>query len=108
MNLERASLRAATVPRPKSAARVYNNIEYELALGEPEAHLERAGEQALALLEARFPGVRDAARAVEEPPSLSRRASKALYGICPTPRPIAISDHLAPAALLVALSGPGV
>jgi hypothetical protein len=41
--------------------------------------LERAGEQALALLEQRFPGVRDQAREIQEPPSLSRRASDALH-----------------------------
>ena len=78
MNLERASERAHSVPGPKTAARLYNDIEYELALGEPDDRLENAGEQALALLEDRFRGVRDAAREIEEPPSLSRRAGDAL------------------------------
>ena len=81
MNLERASERASGVPGRKSAARLYNEIEYELALGEPDDRLENAGEQALALLEDRFPGVRNAAREVEEPPSLSRRAGNALHGV---------------------------
>lgn len=40
MNLARASQRAATVPGRKSAARLYNDIEDELALGEPDDHLE--------------------------------------------------------------------
>ena len=90
MNLERASERASGVPGWKSAARLYNEIEYELALGEPDDRLENAGEQALALLEDRFPGVRDAAREIEEPPSLSRRAGDALHGVrrqSPRPRP---------------------
>jgi hypothetical protein len=43
--------------------------------------LERIGEHALTLLEDRFPGVKEAARAIEEPPSLSRRAGDALYGL---------------------------
>jgi hypothetical protein len=81
MNLERASQRAASVRGPKSAARLYNEIEYELALGEPEDHLESIGEQALVLLEQRFPGIRRAAREIEEPPSLSRRAGYALHGM---------------------------
>lgn len=80
MNLERASERAYNVRGPKSAARLYNDIEYELALGEPDDRLESAGQQALALLEDRFPGVREEARQIEEPPSLSRRAGDALHG----------------------------
>jgi hypothetical protein len=79
MNLQRANQRASKVPGPKSAARLYNDIEYELALGEPDDHLELIGEQALVLLERRFPGVRDTARTIEEPPSMSRRASDALH-----------------------------
>jgi hypothetical protein len=81
MNLARATQRAARVPGRKSAARLYNDIEYELALGEPEHHLELIGEQALVLLEDGFPGVRVVARTIEEPPSLSRRAGDALHGI---------------------------
>jgi len=90
MNLERASERAYSVPGRKSAARLYNDIEYELALGDPGRRLETAGEQALAHLENRFPGVREAARQIEEPPSLSRRAGDALHGVSrrtPQPRP---------------------
>jgi hypothetical protein len=89
MNLERASERAHSVSGWKTAARLYNDIEYELALGEPGPRLETAGEQALAHLECRFPGVRKAARQIEEPPSLSRRAGDALHGVrerTPLPR----------------------
>ena len=92
MNLKRASERACSVRRLKSAARLYNEIEYELALGEPNDRLENIGEQALALLEHRFPGVREAARQIEQPPSLSRRAGDALRGVSrphPRPRPTA-------------------
>lgn len=86
MNLERAY----HVRGWKSAARLYNDIEYELALGEPSDRLETIGEHALTLLEERFPGVQEAARQIEQPPSLSRRASDALYGCCRTaPRPSA-------------------
>ena len=81
MNPERAIERAYNVRGRKSAARLYNEIEYELALGEPDERLEAAGEQALTLLENRFPGVRNAAREIVEPPNLSRRANDALHGI---------------------------
>jgi hypothetical protein len=93
MNLERASQRAATVRGPKSAARLYNEIEYELALGEPDDHLESVGEQALALVEQRFPGVRQAAREIEHPPSLSRRAGDALHGMSRASRPRLPARH---------------
>jgi hypothetical protein len=62
------------------------DIEYELALGEPDDGLETAGEQALLALEARFSGVREAAREIVEPPSLSRRAGAALRGVDRSPR----------------------
>jgi hypothetical protein len=81
MNLERAGERACSVRARKGAARLYNDIEYELALGEHDDCLEDVGEQALALLEDRFPGVREAARQIEEPPSLSCRAGAAFHGI---------------------------
>jgi hypothetical protein len=87
MNLQRAITRASSVAGPKGAARLYNDIEYELALGDPSPLLEDAGEHALALLEGRFPGVREAAREIEQPPSLSRQAGNALHGITHTPRP---------------------
>ena len=110
MNLVRASQRASRVPGPKSAARLYNDIEFELALGEPDDHLECVGEQALALLEDRFPGVRAAARAIEEPPSLSRRANDALHSIArarprsrpPTPRHVRPCHHSRPSPGLFA------
>jgi hypothetical protein len=98
MNLERASERAYSVRGHKSAARLYNDIEYELALGEPGPRLETAGERALAHLEERFPDVRDAARQVEAPPSLSRRAGDALYGVrqqAQRPRPTSRRAELA-------------
>jgi hypothetical protein len=87
MNLARAGQRAASVRGPKSAARLYNDIEYELALGDPSPLLEDAGERALALLEGRFLGVRESAREIEQPPSLSRGAGEALHGMSCTPRP---------------------
>ena len=70
----------------KGAACLCNDIECEPALGEYDDRLENIGEQALALLEKRFPGVREAARQIEEPPSLSRRAGDALHGVRRTPR----------------------
>jgi hypothetical protein len=87
MNLDRAIERTSLVRGPKSAARLYNDIEYELALGEPDDHLETIGEQALVLLEERFPGVRQAALEIEQPPSLSRRASDALRDMSPIALP---------------------
>jgi hypothetical protein len=97
MNLERASQRAASVRGPKSAARLYNDIEYELALGEPTDRLEDAGERALAMLEGRFPGVPEVAREIEQPPSLSRQAGDALNAITHSPRPCRLarrSNHV--------------
>jgi hypothetical protein len=87
MNLERAIERACSVTGRKTAARLYNDIEYELALGEPSDLLEDAGERALALLDGRFPGVREAAREIDQPPSLSRQAGNALHGMSRT-RPL--------------------
>jgi hypothetical protein len=93
MNLARANQRAATIRGSKSAARLYNEIEYELALGEPDDHLESVGEQALALSEQRFPRVRQAAREIEEPPNLSRRACSALHGTSHAPRSYVPARH---------------
>jgi hypothetical protein len=96
MNLDRAIERARFVRGPRSAARLYNDIEYELALGEPDEHLEDAGERALALLEGRFPGVREAARELTQPPSLSRQAGDALRDMSPIAlprRPARRSNH---------------
>jgi hypothetical protein len=101
MNLERASERAQSVSGWKTAARLYNDVEYELALGEPGPRLETAGEEALAHLERRFPGVREAARQIEEPPSLSRRAGDALHGVrqrTPPPRRTADGHKREPVA----------
>jgi hypothetical protein len=80
MNLERAEERARTVRGPKAAPRLYGDVEFELALGEPRLGLEHAGERALDELERRFPGVKERARDIEEPPALSRAASRRLNG----------------------------
>lgn len=80
MNLDRAIERAGSVTTPKQAAELYNDIDYELALGEPTSDQEAAGEQAQAELRARFPGVEQQAREVEKPPSTSRTASQNLGG----------------------------
>jgi hypothetical protein len=78
MNLERAPEQAHKIRSARAAARLFNSIEFELALGDPSRHLEAAGERALRILEQRFPGVQAAAREIEEPPSLSRRAGDEL------------------------------
>lgn len=80
MNLARAQERASTVTGPKSAARLYNDIEHELELGGggSEDSYEQ-GEQALHTLEQRFPDVRDQARQITTPPSVSRRAKTHMY-----------------------------
>jgi hypothetical protein len=79
MNLDRSLERAKHARRSRRRAAVlFNDIEYELALGAPTAAQERHGELALELLERRFPGVKAEARDVEQPPSLSRRAGERL------------------------------
>ena len=82
MNLERASERAYSVPRVERVppgSTTTSSTSWRSA--NPGPRLETAGEQALAQLENRFPGVREAARQIEEPPSLSRRAGDALHGV---------------------------
>lgn len=80
MNLDR-SLQAAREATKTTAPRIYNNIEAELSLS--SAYTEEQSDQAeeaLALLEERFPGVHRQARDVTAPPSLSRGASRAFGG----------------------------
>jgi hypothetical protein len=78
MNLDRSLEQAHHVRGHRRAAVLYNSIEYELVLGEPTAAQETQGERALARLEQRFPGVKTAAREVDQPPGLSRRAGARL------------------------------
>jgi hypothetical protein len=78
MRLDRPLEHAQRVRGGRRAAVLFNDIGYELALGEPTAVQERQGELALELLERRFPGVKAAAREVEQPPSLSRQAGQQL------------------------------
>ena len=81
-NLKTAPKRAADLSHPKSrkhAARLYNDVEHELALGEPTPEDEAAGESALRILEGHHPGIKDEARDVEAPPSLSQRANRNIH-----------------------------
>lgn len=78
MNLAAAPQRAQSVSGPKAAARLYNDVESELALGSYSEEDSEAGEAALSTLESRFPGVRGQARDVTAPPSLSRHAKRNL------------------------------
>jgi hypothetical protein len=64
----------------KAAARLYNDVEQELALGSYSEDDADAGENALSILEERFPGVRTAARNVTDPPALSRSAKRQADG----------------------------
>jgi hypothetical protein len=76
MKLASAPKRAADIGdrSPKAAASLYNEIEYELALGDPSPQDEAAGESALRILRANYPDVQSQAREVQAPPSLSRTA----------------------------------
>jgi hypothetical protein len=78
-NLQTAESRAQRVTGPKSAARLYNDLEYELAFSDNEEDYER-GERALRELEQRFPGIERQAREITDPPKLSRRAGENLHG----------------------------
>jgi cobalamin biosynthesis Mg chelatase CobN len=78
-NLATAPDRAQKINGQKSAARLYNDIEYELALGDPTPEQEAAGEDALRTLEGRFPGIKDQAREVDQPPAMSRTAKRNLH-----------------------------
>jgi hypothetical protein len=79
MNLARAVEHANSVQGPKAAARLYNDIEHELALGAggSEEGYEH-GEQALGILEQRYPDVSAQARSITDPPRISRKARKTL------------------------------
>lgn len=87
MKLSHAHHAAEGVRTAKQAARLYNNIEYELALGEHPAEHQAEGERALRHLEEHFPGVKDQAREVTEPPATSRTASRNLRPPAPKPSP---------------------
>ncbi|HWE11183.1 MAG TPA: hypothetical protein VG325_17675 [Solirubrobacteraceae bacterium] len=78
MRLDRAHERARAVRTPLQAARLHNDIDYELAMGEHNSDDERQGEVALRHLQGRFPGVEEAAREVDRPPALSRKAGETL------------------------------
>jgi hypothetical protein len=78
MNLDRATERAQSVRGPKEAARLYNDIEAELGLGDYTEEQATNGEHALSVLEERYPGVRQAAHDIETPPAISRSANENL------------------------------
>jgi hypothetical protein len=76
MNLDRAVERARSVNGQKTAARLYADTEFELAMGEPTDEQEQQGEEALRVLEQRFPGIKSHADDVVENghvPNLSRK-----------------------------------
>lgn len=85
MNLDRALERARSVSSAKSAAALYNDLNYELALGDPSSSEEQEGEQAQALLRERFPGVEQQANEVEQPPAMSRSARRNMTDVSGAP-----------------------
>lgn len=91
MNLDRALERAhamnaapaADGTPPKGAARLYADIEFELAMGDPTPEQERSGEAALAVLEEHYPGIKNRADDIVENghiPQLSRKANDRVFG----------------------------
>lgn len=80
MNLAGAPDRARglSAGSSKAAARLYNDVEAELSLGNYTEEDSEAGESALSILEERFPGVRSSAREVTDPPALSRGGKREL------------------------------
>lgn len=80
MNLDRAVERARGERGPKGAATLYNDIEYELAMGDYTEEQAEQAEQALTLLEREHPGVREQARQVTTPPQISHSASRRIRG----------------------------
>lgn len=82
MNLATAPDRARTVKGPKAAAKMYADIEFELAMGDPSFEDEHAGELALEILQSSWPDVKDQSdNAVEDGhvPALSRKAKTAVF-----------------------------
>lgn len=82
MNLDNAVKRAETVQGEKSAARLYSDIEYELAMGDPTPEQERQGEDAIRVLEGRYPDVKQRADDVMEDghiPNLSNTAKRRMH-----------------------------
>ena len=91
MNLDRAlehahAMKASAGPDgtpPKGAARLYADIEYELAMGDGTPEQDQAGESALAVLEEHYPGIKKAADDVVENghiPRMSRKAKDRALG----------------------------
>lgn len=77
MNLDAAPQRVNAVKGPRAAAKLYADIEYELAMGDPSPDQEQQGEAALQQLEQRFPGIKGQADDVVENghvPNMSNRA----------------------------------
>jgi hypothetical protein len=78
VNLSRSLEHAQNVRGQKAAARLYNDIEQELALGEYTEDQADEAERALAVLEERFADVRAQSRNVTEPPRISHSAKRRL------------------------------
>lgn len=78
MNLDRSLERARAVRGPKKAAELYNDLEYELALGDYTEEQADEAERALRELEASYPGVRSDARQITKPPARSRSSNRRL------------------------------
>jgi hypothetical protein len=87
-NLDTAVAKAHRVRGPEEAARHYANVDTELGLGNYTEDQAAQGEEALSVLEQRFPGVRqrshDKVAGGGHTPELSRRAKHNLDG--PEPR----------------------
>lgn len=91
MNLDRALERAHAMNAkpasdgtpPKGAAKLYADIEYELAMGDSTPEQDRSGEAALAVLEEHYPGIKQRADDVVENghiPAMSRAAKDRALG----------------------------
>lgn len=82
MNLHAAPAHAREARGPRAAAKLYADIEYELAMGDPTPAQEQDGEQALRMLSARWPGVKQQSDDVVEnghTPRMSRRANNNMW-----------------------------
>jgi hypothetical protein len=80
-NLDTAVDRAGKVKGPEQAARMYADVDTELGLGDYTEDQAGQGEQALAILEQRYPGVRSRSHEKVEAghlPQLSRSAKDKL------------------------------
>jgi hypothetical protein len=94
-NLATAVARAQRVTAPRAAARLYNDLEFELALGADgtEERYEQ-GEEALRVLQERFPDIDRKARQITDPPNLSRAADRG-GAAAPRQAPAAASQRAA-------------